>query len=725
MLVDILLNLAAGLTQTLFEEGTQELAKAIADPQRDALKACYTRAFEAALADVARTMRAQTGDESEADLLLVRDVLQEMFQHQPAYRQMLRLAAERNDLDLPYWEGRFRAVNGPARLRHVPLDLKRTLTALHSTLTKALDEAAEEAGSPLDNWWTVNVVRSLQDEQRSQSELLKENLALTGGIAERYQLQTYLRDGMRTLEANVQRALRPSVPSQPYKFLDAFEIQDHAIFFGRDRASQALFEKVMDNRLTILHAKSGAGKSSLLQAGLGPRLVQAGRLPVYVRAYGDPIEAIKRAVAAPSHGQWPALLPTLTLHEFLGMACHLLNSMDELVVMLDQFEAFFVLGPTGEHQRPFIDALADCVEDGSLRVRFVVALRKDYYADLSAFQARLPQIFHHEMALGAMMRAEAEAAITGPVAKLGRPVAYEPALLDTLLADLTRGEVELPHLQIICAQLYAGLAAGETTISHEAYEALDRAVGVLGGYLRRVLGQFKEDERKIAQSILVALVSSEGTKRVLPYETLAEQVKAERATVESVLARLVDGRLVQRDEVEGALVYEIAHEYLVPEIQKWFDQETLAGKQADELWARELTNWRVHGTPIPEERLALLHQHRAYARAVALLIAMLKDDDSSVRRGAAEALGQLGDAKFEPLVALLKDDDYRVRRGAAEALGHLGDVSAFEPLVALLKDKDSWVRRGAVYALGRIATPEALAAVEEYKSKHPDSPITS
>jgi hypothetical protein len=465
MLVDLLLNLAAGLTQTLFEEGAQELAKAIADPQRDALKSCYTRAFEAALADVARATRAQTGDESEADLLLVRDVLQEMFQHQPAYAQMLRLAAERNDLDLPYWEGRFSAVNGPARLRHIPFDLKRTLTVLHSTLTKALDKAAENAESPLYNWWTVNVFRSLQDEQRSQSDLLKENLVLTGEIAERHRLETYLRDGVRTLEANVQRALRPSIPSQPYKFLDAFEIQDHAIFFGRDTASQALFDKVIANRLTILHAKSGAGKSSLLQAGLGPRLVQAGQLPVYARAYGDPIEAIKRAVAAPSHGEWPVSLSTLPLHEFLGMACQQLNSMDELVVMLDQFEAFFVLGPTGEHQRPFIDALADCIEDGSLRVRFVVALRKDYYADLSAFQARLPQIFHHEMALGSMTRAEAETAITGPVAKLGRPVTYEPELLDTLLADLTRSEVELPHLQIICAQLYEGLAPEKTTIS--------------------------------------------------------------------------------------------------------------------------------------------------------------------------------------------------------------------------------------------------------------------
>jgi hypothetical protein len=47
-----------------------------------------------------------------------------------------------------------------------------------------------------------------------------------------------------------------------------------------------------------------------------------------------------------------------------------------------------LLGPTGE-QRPFINALADCVEDSSLRVRFVIALRKDYYRDDHYYRLRV------------------------------------------------------------------------------------------------------------------------------------------------------------------------------------------------------------------------------------------------------------------------------------------------------------------------------------------------
>jgi HEAT repeat protein len=100
------------------------------------------------------------------------------------------------------------------------------------------------------------------------------------------------------------------------------------------------------------------------------------------------------------------------------------------------------------------------------------------------------------------------------------------------------------------------------------------------------------------------------------------------------------------------------------------------------------------------------------ARALESLIAALKDDDWGVRREAAKALGRLRDARaVEPLIAALKD---HVRREAAEALEQLGEA-AVDPLIAALKDDDTKVRRGAAEALRQIGTPKALAAVREHK----------
>jgi HEAT repeat protein len=97
------------------------------------------------------------------------------------------------------------------------------------------------------------------------------------------------------------------------------------------------------------------------------------------------------------------------------------------------------------------------------------------------------------------------------------------------------------------------------------------------------------------------------------------------------------------------------------------------------------------------------------ARAVDPLLPLLKDTDIWVRRSAAEALGNLGDARaLDPLLLLLKDTDIWVRRSAAEALGNLGDARALDPLLPLLKDTHIWVRRSAAEALGNLGDARAL-----------------
>ena len=77
-------------------------------------------------------------------------------------------------------------------------------------------------------------------------------------------------------------------------------MEDRAIFFGRDAAIDALHSIIFKDRLTVVQACSGAGKTLLLSAGLGPRLIEEGRLPIYARPYEDPVLAIKRALASPA-----------------------------------------------------------------------------------------------------------------------------------------------------------------------------------------------------------------------------------------------------------------------------------------------------------------------------------------------------------------------------------------------------------------------------------------
>jgi len=94
---------------------------------------------------------------------------------------------------------------------------------------------------------------------------------------------------------------------------------------------------------------------------------------------------------------------------------------------------------------------------------------------------------------------------------------------------------------------------------------------------------------------------------------------------------------------------------------------------------------------------------------VSELVDDLKDEDWKVRRDAADALRERGDASaVEPLIEALKDDNQYVRVHIAFALGEIGDARAVEPLIDALEDRDRFLRRSAAWALGKIGDNRAI-----------------
>ena len=101
--------------------------------------------------------------------------------------------------------------------------------------------------------------------------------------------------------------------------------------------------------------------------------------------------------------------------------------------------------------------------------------------------------------------------------------------------------------------------------------------------------------------------------------------------------------------------------------------------------------------------------------AVPQLITLLSDSDEWVRMAAARALGELGDRRsVEGLIARLGDDKWRVRQVVAWALSEMKDERAVPALSSLLlSDARAEVRRGAAEALGEIASAEALPSLRQ------------
>ena len=164
--------------------------------------------------------------------------------------------------------------------------------------------------------------------------------------------------------------------------------------------------------------------------------------------------------------------------------------------------------------------------------------------------------------------------------------------------------MELPHLQIICGRLYRDCRKARQRLRCRL-PGIGEARGILGRYLQDVLEQLPGNGAQLARQVLKALVSSESTCWVRSKRDLAAAVQAEAAFLAEILDAPVRDRVLQREEVDGEVRYQLAHEYLIQEVGKWLDREDLAVKQAQEL---------LQGTASWKQNRELLIPRWPYAR---------------------------------------------------------------------------------------------------------------
>nr|WP_062330795.1 ATP-binding protein [Herbidospora sakaeratensis] len=279
---------------------------------------------------------------------------------------------------------------------------------------------------------------------------------------------------------------------QPYVGLRAFRADDAYRFFGRERAAHDLAAHWQANRLTILHGPSGAGKTSLLQAGVLPLLdpETTDTLPVGRVSYGSAFPVVDgatypTAALPPQHNPhvfallsaWapresPARLAGLTLESFLrsrparqdpyGDPMLVLLAIDQAEELFDDFAQRQV------YREWFLDQLKRAL-DADKNLRLLMCVRDDHLASIMPYGRKLVANDHRRVRLDALAREEAREAITGPVRGTGR--VYDRAAVDRLLRDLTAdsppGEprAEPVRLQTACSMLWRSLPPGVRTIT--------------------------------------------------------------------------------------------------------------------------------------------------------------------------------------------------------------------------------------------------------------------
>ncbi|HXG68191.1 MAG TPA: winged helix-turn-helix domain-containing protein, partial [Blastocatellia bacterium] len=397
------------------------------------------------------------------------------------------------------------------------------------------------------------------------------------------------------------QAVAPAAP-RPYKFLDYYTEQDAQLFFGREEEIEIICSQILARRTFILHGRSGVGKSSIVRAGLMPRLKSQGHLVFPIRSFTDPVQQMAQSLRACADAPPES---DAGLERLISQAVN--DSPERLAVFfLDQFEEFFSL-LAAEKRGHFLRTIGNLIAREDLPLRLAFVLREDLLAEMSLLKPVVPEIFHHEYRLKRLSRGQAARAIVEPAKAAG--CRYEPALVDLLLDDLSEQDnIDPPQLQIVCDNLYdARTASG--ILSVEAYRRLGAASQILAGYLERVLRRFNHADLRAAREILTTLISADGQRLVLRETELRARVRGRlnaASSPEALIEELVAARVVRRRSQDGEAWLELAHDFLTPEVSRWLTAEDRALKQARGVIERAMENYRQHQLIIDADALDLL-----------------------------------------------------------------------------------------------------------------------
>jgi DNA-binding winged helix-turn-helix (wHTH) protein len=488
----------------------------------------------------------------------------------------------------------------------------------------------------------------------------------------------------------IDRAQTARGAARPYKFLDYYTERDTQLFFGREAEVETVVSQIIARRSFILHGRSGVGKSSLLRAGLMPRLKAAGHHVFVIRSFTDPLHQMTAALAAADEAS-DAPLAELIARAEQQWPNHL------VIFFLDQFEEFFTL--LGEDRRArFLDAMRELFAREDLPFRLVFALREDLLAEMSLLKAAIPEIFHHEYRLKRLSREQAAVAITAPALAVGCHV--DEGLVARVLDDLNdHGSVDPPQLQIVCDSLYdAREAVCELTL--DLYNRLGGASQILASYLERVLRRFNAADLQIVKAILTALISTDGQRLVLRATELAARVRSQKPTAELLLEELVAARVIRRRSQDGEAWIELAHDFLTPEVSRWLTADEIALKQAHAVIERAMENYSAHGLLVDTDALDLLlpfgkQLNLTSAEADLLLTSLLA-------RGLSTPawLVKASDAAPRAITDASRSNDAEMRKRAIEAAAILRTDAMRESLRKMaLWDEDLMVRKAASIAL--------------------------
>ncbi|GGM41477.1 hypothetical protein GCM10012275_10600 [Longimycelium tulufanense] len=395
----------------------------------------------------------------------------------------------------------------------------------------------------------------------------------------------------------------------PYVGLAAFGTADADRFFGRECLVDNLTCQLRSGRFLALFGASGAGKSSLLRAGLIPQLQDAGWEHLLLTPGAHPLENCAAQLARLTGNTAHQLYLDLdrderALHRVVLQALTDRPQSVDLVLIVDQFEELFTLCRDDAERDRFVAMLLAAAEAANSRARVVLGVRADFYGRCALHPGLARAVNAGQLLLGPMSTDELRRAITQPAARSGCTV--EGALLAQLVAEAAGRPGVLPLLSHALRETWARRRGTALTLT--GYQATGGIPHALALTAERAYQDLTEHQREIARSLFLRAVApgegTEDTKRRIGLDELDTEDPDTAAVVEALAAtRLLT---VDTDTVE------LSHEALItswPRLRRWVETNR-EGLRVHRRLTEAAQSWAATG-----QDAALLHRGSRLAAA--------------------------------------------------------------------------------------------------------------
>jgi WD40 repeat protein len=545
----------------------------------------------------------------------------------------------------------------------------------------------------------------------------------------------------------------------PYPGLLSFQTEDAAIYFGRDDDVRRLIERLNARRvqgppkLVALLGASGSGKSSLVRAGVLPRLQRDKRnwivLPPF-RPRNDPLGEFARAAAEAlgKPDEWRAWRDRLALGDPGKALADLTEALQTaagsreawLLLTIDQAEELFTVTPPAEAET-FLRVVKAAADEASMFIG-LITLRSDYLEQLQV--AAEGVVRFEEFSLGPMPLNRVRQIIEGPARVAGLKV--EEGLIAAAVTDAGT-EDALPLLAFTLRELYdryvderesGGPARQLSLVQYAALGDPAGGLNPLENSVRKradeVLSEANpspEDLQALREAFIGGLVwindEGEYSRRPARIETIPDKARP-------ILQKLEAARLVIFGEEAGQRTVEVAHESLLrkwPRLRGWLDEERdflLGRMQLDHAMA----DWQkaaeadkrsalIRGLLLGRARQWLVDHPRSLSDAEkAFIAASVAEEEAEKRRG--RRLRNLLIAGAAAVVAVVivaggivfvAQQNAETARREAEAADRGADATllAFESRDLLQRGDLAGATAAAVDAVSLLSTTETRSAL--------------